>query len=186
MESLRPSDRKVASSLMLCILISWITASFAAVGSHAAEPRSQEPMVRLLPLESDLEGWTLDGEPQTAEGMALFELINGGAEEYVKQGFRRAILATYRNHEGKRINVDIYEMLSQESARNIYRKKAGGGGTKVPLGDEGAMEEYYLNFRKGAYQVTLSGYDTRKETLDWLLQVGRLVAERIRIAAGLP
>ena len=135
--------------------------------------------MRLLPLESDLEGWTLDGEPQTAEGMALFELINGGAEEYVKQGFRRAILATYRNHEGKRINVDIYEMLSSESAKRIFRKKAGDKGTKVPVGDEAALEDYYLNFRKGPYQVTLSGYDTQKETLEGILLMGRLVAERL-------
>ena len=172
--------------MILSILLSWSIVSFFPIFSQAEEPRRQESLLHLMPLESDLEGWKLDGEPQTAEGIRLFELINGGAEEYVKEGFSRVILATYRNHEGKRINVDIYEMLSQESARNIYRKKAGDGGTKVPLGDEGAMEEYYLNFRKGAYQVTLSGYDTRKETQEWLLQVGRLVAERIRIAAGLP
>jgi len=139
--------------------------------------------VRLLPLESDLKGWTLDGEPQTAEGMALFELINGGAEEYVKQGFRRALLATYRNNEGKRINVDVYEMLSPESAKRIHRKKAGDRGATVPVGEEAAMEDYYLNFQKGSFQVTLSGYDTQKETLEWLLQIGRLVAERIRAPA---
>ncbi len=45
--------------------------------------------MRLLPLESDLKGWKLDGEPQSAEGIGLFELINGGAEEYVKEGFKR-------------------------------------------------------------------------------------------------
>ncbi|MGE5839045.1 MAG: DUF6599 family protein [Deltaproteobacteria bacterium] len=137
-----------------------------------------------MPLESDLKGWKLDGEPQTTEGMALFELINGGAEEYVKEGFRRAILATYINSEGRRFNVDIYEMLSPESARIIYRKKAGDRGTRVSVGDEAAMEDYYVNFRKGPYQATLSGYDTRKETLEWLLHLARLVAERIPTAAA--
>jgi hypothetical protein len=148
------------------------------------EPPSKETLLRLLPLESDLKGWTLDGEAQTAEGMALFELINGGAEEYVKAGFRRAVQATYINSKGKRINLDIYEMLSPESARSIHRKKAGGKGTKVPVGEEAAIEDYYLNFQKGAYQVTLSGYDTQKETLESLLHIGRLVAERISVPAG--
>jgi len=133
----------------------------------------------LLPLEADLKGWKLDGEPQTAEGKRLFELINGGAEEYVKEGFSRAVLATYRNQEGKRINLDIYEMFSPESAKRIHRKKAGDKGQKVPVGEEAAMEDYYLNFRKGVYQVTLSGYDTQRETLEWLLRMARLVAERI-------
>ena len=105
----------------------------------------------LMPLESDLKGWKLDGEPQTAEGIRLFELINGGAEEYVKEGFSRAVMATYRNNEGKRINLDIYEMLSPESAKSIYRRKAGDKGEKVSVGEEGAMEDYYLNFRKGGF-----------------------------------
>jgi len=180
MESRLPSNNRVLYRVMRWILISCLFVSFSAVNSQGEEPPSQEALVRLLPLESDLKGWTLDGEPQTAEGMALFELINGGAEEYVKQGFRRALLATYRNNEGKRINVDIYEMLSPESARSVYRRKAGDKGTMVPVGEEAAMEDYYLNFRKGSFQVTLSGYDTRKETLEWLLLMGRLVDERIR------
>jgi hypothetical protein len=153
--------------------------SFSPVFSQSEGPRLKESLLLLLPLEPDLKGWKLDGEAQTAEGIGLFEVIDGGAEEYVKEGFRRAIMATYRNNEGKRINLDIYEMLSPESARRIQRKKAGDKGLKVSVGEEAAMEDYYLNFRKGAYQVTLSGYDTQRETLEWLLRMARLVAERI-------
>src|SRR5512136_915616 len=171
MEFRRSSDRKAMWRVMLCILISCFIASFSAISSQADEP-SQEPLLRLLPLEVNLKGWTLDGEPQTAEGMALFELINGGAEEYVKEGFRRAITATYKNKEGKRINLDIYEMLSPESAKRIHLRKAGGKGTKVSVGEEAALEDYYLNFRKGPYQVTLSGYDTQKVTLEGILLMG--------------
>jgi hypothetical protein len=166
-------------SMMLSILLSWSIVSFYPIFSQAEEPRSKESLLHLIPLESDLKGWKIDGEPQTAEGMRLFELINGGAEEYVKEGFSRAVMATYRNSEGKRLNLEIYEMLSPESAKSIYRKKAGNKGQKVSVGEEAAMEDYYLNFRKGAYQVTLSGYDTRRETLEWLLRMARLVAERI-------
>ena len=179
MESGLPNNKRVISRVVLCVLISCLIASFSAVNSQGEEPPSQEPLLRLLPLESDLKGWTLDGEPQTAEGIALFELINGGAEEYVKEGFRRAVTATYRNNEGKRINLDIYEMLSSESAKNIHRKKAGDRGERVSVGEEAAMEDHYLNFRKGSYQVTVSGYDTREETVGWILRIARLVAERI-------
>ena len=186
MESWLPNKKRVFSRVVFSILVFCSLATFSALFSQAEEIRPKEPLLELLPLESDLKGWTLDGEPQTAEGIALFELINGGAEEYVKEGFRRAVTATYRNNEEKRINLDIYEMLSPESAKNIHRKKAGDRGTKVPVGDEATMEDYYLNFRKGAYQVTLSGYDTQKETLEWLLQIGRLVAERISVTAGTP
>ena len=162
--------------LLTALILSCLVASplFAQGG-----PPAKQELLRLLPPATELKGWTLDGEPQTADGMALFELINGGAEEYVKEGFRRAVLATYTNSEGKRINVDIFEMLSPENAKSIHHKKAGDKGIKVSVGDGGTLEDYYLNFLKGAYQVTLSAYDTQKETLDLLLHVARLVAERM-------
>ena len=165
--------------MLLSILLSGSMGSFFPTFSPAEELRRKESLLHLMLLESDLQGWKLDGEPQTAEGIRLFEVINGGAEEYVKEGFSRAVMATYRNKEGKRINLDIYEMLSPESAQRIYRKKAGDKGQKVSVGEEAAMEDYYLTFRKGVYQVTLSGYDTQRETMDWLLRLARLVAERI-------
>jgi len=179
MESRVATKKRNIPLVMLSILLSWGMASFSPVFPQGQEDRVKEPLLRLLPLESDLKGWKLDGEPQTAEGIGLFELINGGAEEYLKEGFKRALLATYRNHEGKLINLDIFEMLSPESAWGIYGKKAGDKGTKVSVGEEAAIGDYYLNFRKGAFQVTLSGYDSQKETLNWLLHLGRLVVERI-------
>jgi hypothetical protein len=179
MKSRTTGKTRAFGSMILSILLSWSLVSFFPTFPQAEEPRPRESLLHLLPLESDLKGWKLDGQPQTAEGIRLFELINGGAEEYVKEGFSRAVMATYRNNEGKRINLDIYEMLSPESAKSIYRKKAGNKGQKVSIGEEAAMEDYYLNFRKGVYQVTLSGYDTQRETLEWLLRMARLVAERI-------
>jgi hypothetical protein len=179
MKSRTTGKTRAFGSMILSILLSWSLVSFFPTFPQAEEPRPRESLLHLLPLESDLKGWKLDGQPQTAEGIRLFELINGGAEEYVKEGFSRAVMATYRNNEGKRINLDIYEMLSPDSAKSIHRKKAGDKGQKVSIGEEAAMEDYYLNFRKGVYQVTLSGYDTQRETLEWLLRMARLVAERI-------
>jgi hypothetical protein len=182
MESRITNKLKTFCSVILSILFSWSIISFSPILSQAEEPRPKAPLLHLMPLESDLKGWKLDGEPQTAEGIRLFELINGGAEEYLKEGFSWAVMATYRNNEGKRINLEIYEMLSPESAKRIHRKKAGDKGQKVSVGEEAAMEEYYLNFRKGVYQVTLSGYDNQRETLEWLLRMARLVAERISLS----
>ena len=179
MESRIAETTRILYSILFSIILSWSIVSFSPIFSRAEEPRPNQSLLHLLPLESDLKGWKLDGEPQTAERIRLFELINGGAEEYVKEGFRRAVLATYRNNEGKRINLDIYEMLSPEGAGRVQHKKARGKGQKVSVGEEAAMEDHYLNFRKGAYQVTLSGDDTQKATREWILRMARLVAERI-------
>jgi len=165
--------------MFLWILLFLNCVSFPPLSSQGEEPRLKDPLLRLLPQESDLKGWTLDEEPQTAQGVGLFDLINGGAEQYVKAGFSRAVIATYRNKQGKRINLEIYEMLSPESAMIIHRKKTRDRGKKVSVGEEGAMGDHYLNFKKGSYQVTVSGYDTQEETLEWLLRIARLVAGKI-------
>jgi hypothetical protein len=177
-----PNQMRTRCWIILLILLSWLIISFFPIFSEAEDSRPKGSLLHLMPLESDLKGWKLDGEPQTAEGIRLFELINGGAEEYVQEGFSRAVMATYRNNEGKRINLEIYEMLSPENAKRIHRKKAGDKGQKVSVGDEADMENHYLNFRKGAYQVTLSGYDNQRETLECLLRMARLVAERISLS----
>jgi hypothetical protein len=179
MDPLAPNKKIAVHRSLLWVLLFWSIVSFLPLSSQGEEPQLKETLLRLLPLEPDLKGWTLDEEIQTAQGVGLFDLINGGAEQYVKAGFSRAVIATYRKKQGKSINVEIYEMLSPESARSIYRKKAGDRGVKVSVGEEAAMEDHYLNFRKGSYQVTVSGYDTQEETIEGLLRIARLVAERI-------
>lgn len=179
MDSLASNKKRAVWRILLWILLFWHGVFFPLLSSQGEEPRLKEPLLRLLPQESDLKGWTLNEEPQTAQGVGLFDLINGGAEQYVKAGFSRAVIATYRNKQGKSINLEIYEMLSPEGATSIHRKKTGDRGKKVSVGEQGAMEDHYLNFQKGSYHVTVSGYDTQEETLEWLLRIARLVAGKI-------
>ncbi|MBM3302374.1 MAG: hypothetical protein FJY85_20785, partial [Deltaproteobacteria bacterium] len=86
MEYRAAKHKRTPYLVMLSTFLLWSIASFSPVFSQSKEPRPKEPLLRLLPPESDLKGWKLDEEPQTAEGIGLFELINGGAEEYVKEG----------------------------------------------------------------------------------------------------
>jgi len=145
----------------------------------AEESTGADALMGLLPPESQLRGWKLDAAPQTAEGRDLFLLINGGAEVYLQEGFKRAILASYSNGKGKMINVEIFEMSSPESAGNIHKKKIGKQGKKVPIAEEAILEDYYLNFRQGRFQGTLSGYDSEEETVEMLLYMARMLAKRI-------
>jgi hypothetical protein len=70
-------------------------------------------------------------------------------------------------------------MASPKSAKKIHMKKIGKQGKKVPIGDDAVLEDYYLNFRKGSFQVTLSGYDSEVETVKMLLDLARTVANKI-------
>jgi len=144
------------------------------------ENKSRDSLRHLLPDESLLPGWELDVTPETAEGIQLYQLINGGAEIYMQAGFKRAILASYSDEKGKMINLEIFEMASPESARDIHRQKIGPNGKKVPVGVEAVLEDYYLNFHLGPFQITLSGYDAEQKTVQILLEMARMVVQRIR------
>ena len=146
---------------------------------QAEETTWRDNLLRLLPTESRLQGWKLDAFPETAKGLELYKLINGGAEIYVQAGFKCAILVSYENSEGKMINLAIFEMTSAGSARNVHAKKISKEGKNVPIGDEALLEDYYINFRKGRFQVTLSGDDSEEKTVKALLDMARIVAENI-------
>ncbi len=137
-------------------------------------------MLRLLPPESSLQGWKLDATPETAQGIELYQLINGGAEIYMQSGFKRAIFASFGDAEGKIINLEIYEMASLKSAMEIHQKKISPEGKKVDIGADAVLEDYYLNFHRGPFQVTLSEYDAGQKTVPMLLDMARIVVKRIR------
>ena len=149
------------------------------VFSQAEDPRGAEVLFDLLPSESQLQGWQLDDTPQTAVGFELYKLINGGAEIYMQAGFKQAIMATYRNSAGKLMNLEIYEMTSVEGAVDVFKQKIGKQGKKVSIGMAALLEDYFMNFYQGPYQVTLSGDDAEAETVSVLLELAHMVAGRL-------
>lgn len=118
---LRPkTERDEGFLFILFIFLFTILSPFFV---QAEESMWRENLLRLLPSKSRSQGWKLDTPPETAEGLELYSLINGGAEIYVQAGFKRAVMASYRDPKGKMINLEIFEMTSAESARNVHAKK---------------------------------------------------------------
>jgi hypothetical protein len=72
--------------------------------------------------------------PRPLKGL-LFELINGGAEEYVKEGSAER---SWRLTETMRESGStwIYMKCFSGEAKRIYRKKAGDKGKGVSVGEE--------------------------------------------------
>jgi len=139
-----------------------------------------EEILRLLPAASDVPGWTSPGEPQTAAGDDLYLLIDGGAETYLRHGFRRAAIHSYEHTDGKMFNLEIYEMTDPAAADSIFVFKIGSDGKSLDIGDEARLESYYLNLKKGRYIVTVIGLDTSETTRQTLIQTARIVESRIK------
>lgn len=130
---------------------------------------------RLLP--GSVGDWQRQGEILEYSGEALFDYINGGAEIYFEYGFVKVIVQDYMVAGEHTLTLEIYEMVDPESAYGIYSFKRSPGGRSADIGAESRLEDYYLNFWKGNYLVTLTGFDQEPTTVAGLLSVARSVDE---------
>lgn len=145
----------------------------------AGEVKTTAAEVDLVALTTPPEGWIAEEPYRTAEGNQLFTVIDGGAELYVRLGFRRAVFVSYQSPAGKNINLEIYQMRTPALAREVYAQKVGEGGHAVDFGAAARFEDYYLNFYKGAYQVTVSGYGTDSQTAEGILAIAGSIDARL-------
>jgi hypothetical protein len=77
-------------------------------------------------------------------------------------------------------------METPAAAYGMFTFKRSGKGKSVPLGSGADLEDYYLNFWKGRFVVTLTGFDETAATIDGILAIGGVVDAKIRDRAGVP
>lgn len=135
-----------------------------------------------LPSAAELKKWEPAGTAQHVVGEDLFLLIDGGAEIYYEYGFKQAITQGFNHKDQPALgfNLEIYEMQNPEAAYGVYTFKTGDAGKSIDVGNEGLLEDYYLNFWKGNFLVTVIGFDSKKETLQGIIQAAKIVNAKIK------
>lgn len=146
----------------------------------------QDSLRPFLPENGAAAAWSKEGDPQEYAGEDLYTYIDGGAEIYQEYGFRRVVIQDYRNPAGRSVSLEIFEMEAPAAAYGMFTFKRSGKGKIVPLGTGGELEDYYLNFWKGKYLVTLTGFDETSGTIEGILAVGGAVDAKIPDRAGIP
>lgn len=140
----------------------------------------------LLPADQAAPGWSRDGVSQEFAGEDLYAYIDGGAEIYEEYGFRRVIIEDYKSAAGKSVSLEIFEMDGPSAAFGMFTFKRSGHGKAVALGSGGELDDYYLNFWKGCFVVTLTGFDAEAATLAGLQAVAAAVDAKIANSAKAP
>ena len=147
---------------------------------------SQGGLSRFLPVSGEVQGWEKDGALQAYRGEDLYEYINGGAEIYHEYGFRQVVVQDFKRKDGKSISVEIFEMEDSGSAYGIFTFKTNPEDRKISLGSEGLLSDYYLNFWKAQYLVTLTGFDEDEETVRELQNIAHSVDTKIEADGNRP
>ncbi len=140
----------------------------------------------LVPGDSVVAGWTRDGASQNFEGGDLYIYIDGGAEIYLEYGFGRVVVQDFKRSDGKSLSLEIFEMSGPESAYGMYSFKTSGTGRALEIGDGAELESYYLNFWKGPYVVTVTGFDEDERTLEGLVALAKSVEAEIPTSSEKP
>lgn len=141
---------------------------------------------KLLPSSEEIKPWSQQGDAQLFRGDDLFLFINGGADIYHEYGFVQVLSAEYQNPAGHAVNLEIFEMKDSDSGFGIYSYKIGDGGTPVDLGNGGLLEDYFLNFWKGRYLVTLTSLQTGSDSSKDLIFLAGLVQKKIAESGSPP
>lgn len=173
----------VMMRFLMKVILMFVIAPFLVIGlvitPSSEETKTKQEFLNYLPQSGELEEWQPVGSPQKFVGENLYSLINGGAVIYYEYGFKQIITQEYVNKNEKFINVEIFEMTSPASAYGIYTFKTSYHGKQVPVGTEALLEDYYLNFWKGNFLITLTAFDSEKDVLNDLLTIAKTVNTKI-------
>ena len=139
-----------------------------------------------LPDKAELRSWKAENAPQLYKGEDLYLYIDGGAEIYHEYGFKQVLVQDYKSAAGKSLTLEIFEMANSECAFGAYTFKSSGKGKAIAIGQDGQLEEYYLNFWKGNFLVTLTGFDSSPELIQGLLLIAKSVEVKIKAQGRRP
>ncbi len=146
----------------------------------------QDDLSRFLPGSGEVLGWSRDGAPRAYRGEGLYEYINGGAEIYHEYGFRQVVVQDFKREDGRSISVEIFEMEDSSSAYGIFTFKTNPEDKEISLGSDGLLSDYYLNFWKARYLVTLTGFDENEETIRGLQNIAHSIDRKIEADGNRP
>ncbi len=172
--------KKVILSTILFMSGLLIYGSSLLLNPSENQTSPQHDLHKYLPGTDETGEWKKDGLPLEYKGEDLYSYINGGAEIYHEYGFKQVIVQDYTKKNGKSIALEIFKMESTEGAYGIYTFKTSTEGEELALGDKAQLADYYLNFWKGNFVVTLTGFDEDEETAKGLEKIARGVDTKIK------
>jgi hypothetical protein len=172
---------------LVSLVLLAMTAGFPGASADLGPGREPQIDLRtLLPSSADLRGWTPKDAPRVFKGDDLFLYIDGGADVYQEYGFKQVIAQDYRDANGRSVSLEVYEMVDAAASYGMFTFKSSGKGRAAAVGQNGQVEDYYLNFWKGSYLVTAVGFDDSAECRAGITRIAAAVDSRLKTTGPRP
>jgi hypothetical protein len=162
------------SSLRTAALITLAVVLFIAAGC-----RTQGSTTQPLPASNDVAGWEKTGATRTFTAANLSDYIDGGADQYLKAGFKSVSTSDYKFQGKIEATADVYAMTDANAAKTIFEADPAGTARIIALGDAGRAFSQSVVFRKGPYLARVVAYQETPETQQSLIQLAQGIAKRV-------
>lgn len=144
-------------------------------------PAAADSLVRLLPGDDLPGGWVRRGEVRLFVGPELYRHINGGAELYHQNGFRRLAVQDYARGECE-IRVEIYQMNDADGCSAVFAELSAGLEVKTSLGTACVLDDYQVLFLRRDCLVSLTTYEKSAEATAAMERMARHIDEALATA----
>jgi len=118
----------------------------------------------LMPGDGTPPGWQRKGQENLFAGAELYRHIDGGAELYIQFGFDRLAVQDYVK-DGHEVRVEIYKMNDPAGAGAVFAEITKDMKMQSLYGTTCVLDDYQIFFRRGAYCVSITTYETGAEPL---------------------
>jgi hypothetical protein len=156
----------------------------ATVSKPVNIPEENKHKLQLfLPVQTQVQAEALGAPVFYAAN--LYEYIDGGAEVYHQYDFVTLIHQEYKAKETE-VTVDIYDMGNPLNAYGLYASERSPNYNFLPIGAEGYVSDFALNFLQGTCYVKLSAFSPNGKADTVLQSFAQSISERIKTGKTLP
>jgi hypothetical protein len=124
----------------------------------------------LVEAVGEVPGWSVAEGPIVFDPASLYEYMNGGADRFLSNGFRRLLHLRYRLGDDPyaAVALDLYDMGSELGAFGIYSAGRRPGIQMMPWGAEGYRDGTIACAYRGRVYMHGSADDDRPELIAML------------------
>ncbi len=144
----------------------------AACGGRASVPDES-----LLAAGKVIAGCASAEAPRSFAGDDLYQMIDGAAPRFLDKGFLWAVAGAYDCASG-RVAVEIYRMSAPAGARAVFDEQAGAG-QAIGVGEASRLASGFLEFVRGSFYVTITGFQPGAQAQSDIAAVARAVESRL-------
>ncbi len=163
---------RIAPVKYCCLLCLAVIIIVSGCGENEGSVKTLLTPVDLLPDDNDISGWvTLGAYDEANDNDGLYDIINGGAEIFIDEGFVSAVFQIYRGDMGT-VHLNIYDQESEINALATYERVSigigmpwNGAGTEARI-DESGLDSYTVEFWQENFFVQVIIEERTEEALN--------------------